>query len=108
MANGIRTGDSRGFNKGRSSKFREGSRVRHTPEDPAKNAIQGDAPEGSDEVWGPEKMLMRCSKESQHPPEWALGFRLSSPREQERHNVTVITVGSKYYSLCSVSSSLSQ
>ena len=36
------------------------------------------------------------------PMEWtpALG-------EQERHNVTVITVGSRYYSLCSVSSSLS-
>ena len=32
MANGIRTGDPRGFNKGRSSKFREGSRVRQTPE----------------------------------------------------------------------------
>ena len=48
--------------------------------------------------WGPEKMLIRCSKESQHPAEWALGLRLSSPREQERHNVTVITVGSKYFS----------
>ena len=33
MANGIRTGDPRGFNKGRSSKFREGFRVRQTPED---------------------------------------------------------------------------
>ena len=33
MANGIRTGDSRGFYKGRSSKFREGSRVRQTPEE---------------------------------------------------------------------------
>ena len=32
MANGIRRGDLRGFNKGRSSKFREGSRVRQTPE----------------------------------------------------------------------------
>ena len=32
MANGIRTGDPCGFNKGRSSKFREGSRVRQTPE----------------------------------------------------------------------------
>ena len=31
MANGIRTGDPRGFNKGRCSKFREGSRVRQTP-----------------------------------------------------------------------------
>ena len=33
MANGIRTGDPRGLNKGRSSKFREGSRVRQTPEE---------------------------------------------------------------------------
>ena len=33
MANGIRTGDPRGFNKGRSSMFREGSRVRQTPEE---------------------------------------------------------------------------
>ena len=33
MANGIITGDTRGFNKGRSSKFREGSRVRRTSEE---------------------------------------------------------------------------
>ena len=33
MANGIRTGDPRGFNKGRSSKFRVGSRVRQAPEE---------------------------------------------------------------------------
>ena len=33
MANGIRTDDHRGFNKRRSSKFREGSRVRQTPEE---------------------------------------------------------------------------
>ena len=33
MANGIRTGDPRGFNKGRCSKFREGSRVRQTREE---------------------------------------------------------------------------
>ena len=33
MASGIRTGDPCGFNKGRSSKFREGSRVRQTPEE---------------------------------------------------------------------------
>ena len=31
MANGIRTGDTRGFNKGRGSKFQVGSRVRQTP-----------------------------------------------------------------------------
>ena len=33
MAIGIRTGDPCGFNKGRSSKFREGSRVRQTPKE---------------------------------------------------------------------------
>ena len=33
MANGILTGDPRGFNKGRSSKFREGFRIRQTPEE---------------------------------------------------------------------------
>ena len=33
MANGIRTGDSRGFNKGRTSKFRVISRVLQTPEE---------------------------------------------------------------------------
>ena len=33
MANGIRTGDPYGFNKGRSSKFCKGSRVRQTPEE---------------------------------------------------------------------------
>ena len=33
MANGIRTGEPRGFNKGRSSKFREGSWFQQTPEE---------------------------------------------------------------------------
>ena len=33
MANGIRTVDLRGFNKGRSSMIRIGSRVRQTPEE---------------------------------------------------------------------------
>ena len=33
MANGIRTGDPRGFNKGHSLKFCEDSRVRQTPEE---------------------------------------------------------------------------
>ena len=33
MANRIRTGDPHGFNKGRSSKFREGSRVQQTLEE---------------------------------------------------------------------------
>ena len=33
MANGIRTGDSHGFNKGHSSKFHVGSQVQQTPEE---------------------------------------------------------------------------
>ena len=33
MVNGIRTSDPYGLNKGRGSKFREGSRVQQTPED---------------------------------------------------------------------------
>ena len=33
MADAIWTGNPRGFNKGRSSKFREGSRIRQTKED---------------------------------------------------------------------------
>ena len=33
MVNGIRTGNSCGFNKGRSSKFCVGSRVQQTPEE---------------------------------------------------------------------------
>ena len=33
MVNGIRTGDPCGFNKGRNSKFRVGSRVQQTPEE---------------------------------------------------------------------------
>ncbi len=39
MANGIRTGDPREFNKGRSSKFCEGSRVRQTPEE-GRNVVE--------------------------------------------------------------------
>ena len=33
MANGIRTGNPHGFNKGHSSKFHVGSRVRQTSEE---------------------------------------------------------------------------
>ena len=51
-----------------------------------------------DGIWGAEKMLIRCNKESQHLSSGPLGLRLSSTKEQERHNVTVITVGSKYCS----------
>ena len=36
MVNGVRTGDTHGFNEGGSSKFRVGSRVRRTPEESQK------------------------------------------------------------------------
>ena len=56
------------------------------------------------------KLETRCGREShtrprgpsKTPMEWT-----PASGEQERHNVTVITEGSKCYSLCSVSSSLS-
>ena len=47
--------------------------------------------------WDPEKMLIRCRKESHHPAEWSLDLR-SRIKEQERHNVTAISLGSKYFS----------
>ena len=40
MANGIRTGDPREFNKGRSSKFREGSRVRQKGGHVGRNVVE--------------------------------------------------------------------
>ena len=35
--------------------------------------------------WGPEKLLIRCIRESQQRA-GPLGLRLSSPGERERHN----------------------
>ena len=43
--------------------------------------------------WGPEKMLIRCNKESQHPAEWT-----PASGEQERHKLTAISLGFKYFS----------
>ena len=61
--------------------------------------------------WSSRLLETRCGRESDTRPrgggsgtpmEWT-----PASGEQERHNVTVITVGSKCYSLCSISSSLS-
>ena len=52
----------------------------------------------------------RCGRESHTRPRGPSATPMEwtpASREQERHNVTVITVGSRYYSLCLVSSSLS-
>ena len=57
--------------------------------------------------WGPEKMLIRCNKESQHRAEWIPGLRLSIRRTRKTQRDGHKSEGSKYYSLCSVSSSLS-
>ena len=59
---------------------------------------------------GSRQLETRCGREShtrlrgpsETPMEWT-----PASGEQERHKVTVITVGSRYYSLCSVSRSLS-
>ena len=54
-----------------------------------------------------ETELDEHSKESQHPAEWIPGLRLSSPGEQEIHNVADLNFGVKIFQLCLVSSSLS-
>ena len=57
--------------------------------------------------WGPEKTLIKCSKESEHPAEWTPGLRLSIRRtrktQRDGHKF-----GVKILLLYSVSSSLSQ
>ena len=59
---------------------------------------------------GSRQLQTRCGKEShtrpRGPSETPMDWTPAS-WEQERHNVTLITVGSRNYSLCSVSSSLS-
>ena len=58
--------------------------------------------------WSPEKMLIRCSKESHHPAEWASGPPVEHQENKKDTTLTAIRVGSKYCSFCSVSNSLSQ
>ena len=59
---------------------------------------------------GSRQLETRCGREGHTRPRVPSGTPMEwtpASGEQERHNVTVITVGSRYYSLCSVSSSLS-
>ena len=46
-----------------------------------------------DGVWGPEKLLIRCRKESHHPAEWAQGLRLSIWRTRKDTTLTGIRGG---------------
>ena len=57
--------------------------------------------------WGPEKMLMRCSKESQHPAESTPGPPVEHQENEKDTTLTAIRVGVKIFQFCSVSSSLS-
>ena len=48
--------------------------------------------------WGPEKMLIRCSKESQHPAEWTPGPPVEHQENEKDTTLTAIREGSKYCS----------
>ena len=64
-------------------------------------------PHPADGVWGPEKLLIRCSKESQHPAEWTPEPPVEHQENKKDTTLTAIGVGFKILQLCSVSSSLS-
>ena len=55
----------------------------------------------------PEKMLIRCSKESHHPAEWTPGPLVEHQENEKDTTLTAIRVGVKIFQFCSVSSSLS-
>ena len=48
--------------------------------------------------WGPENMLIRCSKESHHPAEWAPGPPVEHQEDKKDTTLTAISLGSKYCS----------
>ena len=57
--------------------------------------------------WGPEKILIRCSKESHHPAEWASGPPVEHQENEKDTTLKAIGVKVKIFQFCSVSSSLS-
>ena len=77
---------------------REGSGKPH----PAERALGN--PDG---VWGPERLLIRCSKESQHPAELTPGTTVEHQENEKDTTLTAISLGVKIFQFCSVSSSLS-
>ena len=58
--------------------------------------------------WGPEKMLIRCSKESQHPAEWIPRAPVEHQKNEKDTTLTAISLEVKILQLCSISSSLSR
>ena len=65
-------------------------------------------PLGAQKSWGPEKLLIRCSKKSHHPAEsWAAGPLVEHLENEKDATLTAIRVGVNILQLCSVSNSLS-
>ena len=56
-----------------------------------------------DGVWGPEKLLIRCSKESHHPAEWPPGPPVEHQENEKDTTLTAIRMGVKIFLFCSVS-----
>ena len=63
---------------------------------------------GSQLVWKPDQLVIRCGRENQHPERLCPPSpRLSSPGERERNAVMANRVGVNMLQFCSVSNSLS-
>ena len=58
-------------------------------------------------IGGPEKMPIRCSKESHHPAEWVPGPPVEHQENKKDTTLTAIRVRVKIFQFCWVSSSLS-
>ena len=80
MANRIRTGNHRGFNKGRSSKFRKGSRVRQTPEEGRRTyRPKRCGNNNKDEDNSPKNLNDKNSTLKSYILPWYLTFRFATP-----------------------------
>ena len=95
MANGIRTGDSCGFNKRRSSKFPEGSRVRQTPEEGQRkyqpklcgnnNKDEDDSPKNLNDK---NQLFLFNAKNSHIIPPWLFNAKAILVEEQQSYYLT--------------------
>ena len=62
---------------------------------------------GSQFVWRPDPLVTRCSRESQHPAEWAIRPPVEQPKRTGKNAVMANRVRVNILQLCSVSNSLS-
>ena len=73
-----------------------------------RKATPGQRGSGPRLSWDPEKLLIRCSKESHHPAEsWAAGPPVEHLENEKDTTLTAIRVGVNILQFCSVSTSLS-